>query len=824
MLPPSMSSVQVIFQLNDKMKVSDDMNTRKLQAPKTTRLHSCKDFKVAEGTTEEFAKVNVVSVGLNAMEKFLKGKGAPLVILEDPSARDEIMVVPRMLPDEQKQVKPRNPWIWEKSCFAGYCLDSDEAEQRCFDFDWSCTKLCTFVRGKTAASTQNLQETLKEYLDPLYWKIMRAHRLLVGRSNGKGKSAFGASLIAFSEFIGGLAKPFFEDACKLSDSDTIFIASNLVPLDALPRFKVRPEKSLARCQFLEAMVRIAHRKYLVPDRCGNIIDAVKALMTLMEPQLDQIIQFRKDFFRDLFTEENDMVFKHYLDKLRSIFQYFQRKHPYPGGSNGRLITYPAWCQLLQEGGVGKFLSRKAWCEAWALSKEFTENELASWRNMQMSFSEFIVSLGAIIRLKEKDNFQPAFFADYLEEFFEENIKELYDKVRAQELAVAGGILQTADAALLPVLYFLRGLFEEADDDGSGTISIREFKLVLAKPERIEEMKKLDLNFNDVGVLFKQLDTDGSGEITLDEMCDGFVKMKLAMRGVERALAYLQRAFEEADVDQSGVLSRQEFLDFFTSSSVEQKLRSLGVDMDDFNDVLGFVDADASGEVTVEELIHGFLLIRDASKSGNRGITFLRKLFLEADKDQNGALNASEWKKALTTKTCQEKLKKLYLKIPDWESLFYELDTDGSGDISWDELETGMRVYWENAQMEQVHALDAKAVKRSNLEKSARAQGRSISSNTAAPNGTTRALASALTKNFGNRADVELDATDKLGQTSLDYMADDLQQVPKEASNLGHEGCENETPPGSGAVAKLRSAAPKRMQRLSANNTASRCPN
>ena len=48
-----------------------------------------------------------------------------------------------------------------------------------------------------------------------------------------------------------------------------------------------------------------------------------------------------------------------------------------------------------------------------------------------------------------------------------------------------------------------------------------------------------------------------GTVTLDELCEGLVKMKRAMVGLERGIAFLRKVFEDADVDKSGSISKDD---------------------------------------------------------------------------------------------------------------------------------------------------------------------------------------------------------------------------------------------------------------------------
>merc|ERR1719265_1762856 len=71
--------------------------------------------------------------------------------------------------------------------------------------------------------------------------------------------------------------------------------------------------------------------------------------------------------------------------------------------------------------------------------------------------------------------------------------------------------------------------------------------------------------------------------------------------------------------------------------------------------------------------------------------------MSADRDKSGSLDRAEMKRTFSQQSCQDKMKKLQLNIPDWDSLFDQLDTDGSGDVTWNEVSQGMEIYWRNSQ-------------------------------------------------------------------------------------------------------------------------------
>lgn len=76
-----------------------------------------------------------------------------------------------------------------------------------------------------------------------------------------------------------------------------------------------------------------------------------------------------------------------------------------------------------------------------------------------------------------------------------------------------------------VLGHLRDIFEMADEDGSGTLTIDEFREALRNPDVVNKLKLIDLPVSDAEELFIVLDHDGSGELSVDEFIGGCVRLK-----------------------------------------------------------------------------------------------------------------------------------------------------------------------------------------------------------------------------------------------------------------------------------------------------------
>eukprot|EP00933_Yihiella_yeosuensis_P055927 TRINITY_DN5489_c1_g2_i1.p1 TRINITY_DN5489_c1_g2~~TRINITY_DN5489_c1_g2_i1.p1 ORF type:complete len:590 (-),score=122.10 TRINITY_DN5489_c1_g2_i1:275-2044(-) len=72
---------------------------------------------------------------------------------------------------------------------------------------------------------------------------------------------------------------------------------------------------------------------------------------------------------------------------------------------------------------------------------------------------------------------------------------------------------------------LQEIFELADADGSGTLTVDEVELAVQKPEIYNKLKMIDFPVDDPASIFALLDYDESGELTTDEFISGCIRMK-----------------------------------------------------------------------------------------------------------------------------------------------------------------------------------------------------------------------------------------------------------------------------------------------------------
>lgn len=71
---------------------------------------------------------------------------------------------------------------------------------------------------------------------------------------------------------------------------------------------------------------------------------------------------------------------------------------------------------------------------------------------------------------------------------------------------------------------LRGVFEEINPDGMGVISLEELKEALQQEKLRSFMHSMDIATDDIVTLFMVIDADGSGDITLDEFVYGCMNL------------------------------------------------------------------------------------------------------------------------------------------------------------------------------------------------------------------------------------------------------------------------------------------------------------
>merc|ERR1719174_577847 len=162
---------------------------------------------------------------------------------------------------------------------------------------------------------------------------------------------------------------------------------------------------------------------------------------------------------------------------------------------------------------------------------------------------------------------------------------------------------------------------------------------------------------------------------------------------------MRKAFADTDSTGAKSITSSDFRQTFEQLALTQKLASVGVNEDDVRDLICIVEDavaagdDAQAQVTVDEIIKGFVMLRDPHTCIVRGLRLLRQRFEQADASGHGSLDHQEVEEAFARPEVDEKLEHLQLDVPSWLTLFEELDTNGDGSLDWMEIQDGMTAFW-----------------------------------------------------------------------------------------------------------------------------------
>jgi len=134
---------------------------------------------------------------------------------------------------------------------------------------------------------------------------------------------------------------------------------------------------------------------------------------------------------------------------------------------------------------------------------------------------------------------------------------------------------------------MNGLFRRVDRDNSGAISMREFYAFVN--DRAEDAT--------IRRVFNAADKDGNGELSIRELVNGILLMKKAHRQNQ-----MQGRFDRVDRDGSGAISLREFYAFVNGRAEDATIRR----------VFNAADKDGNGELSIRELVNGIRLIKKAN--------------------------------------------------------------------------------------------------------------------------------------------------------------------------------------------------------------------
>merc|ERR1719428_300561 len=289
-----------------------------------------------------------------------------------------------------------------------------------------------------------------------------------------------------------------------------------------------------------------------------------------------------------FSERVDGIFKVSLQALRHIFTFYAGQHQHRADKNIPMVV-SEWMELLKEFKLlDQHFDKKMapWC--FSVGKALVPEEATTLKHMDLSFVEFLISLGYVIFLRASKIEGVDSFPDVLDEMFDEPLLTLHNKVLQWEgspiVSSKNGKLRGFNVSpdwMVQVGKFLTDLFKASDDDLNGELSIREFLANMASTKVRERLVEFGIYVTDFQDVFQQMDLDGTGEVNVIEALNGFARIKERHMHDEKSFHFLRQMFikkDDLDIfsqqkdEDVGLISRDQFLDSLSSDQAVERMR------------------------------------------------------------------------------------------------------------------------------------------------------------------------------------------------------------------------------------------------------------
>lgn len=196
----------------------------------------------------------------------------------------------------------------------------------------------------------------------------------------------------------------------------------------------------------------------------------------------------------------------------------------------------------------------------------------------------------------------------------------------QKMDSSLGSRNSSPDGVLDILRSADGMFDVADTSGDGVLTFDEFEFYMRK--------HTDHDIDEIVHCFEQIDVDGNGDITRDEVRTAFLKKKREADGGtvgDNDMAMLKvsrdadKFFDQADVDGNGTLTKNEFVAYMKRKTDHSEKAIF--------DLFMMMDVDHDGFITKEEVRKVYMNERDQHiKKGEGGGETLALLLGLEDED------------------------------------------------------------------------------------------------------------------------------------------------------------------------------------------------
>eukprot|EP00929_Paragymnodinium_shiwhaense_P078291 TRINITY_DN40560_c0_g1_i1.p1 TRINITY_DN40560_c0_g1~~TRINITY_DN40560_c0_g1_i1.p1 ORF type:complete len:1007 (-),score=206.42 TRINITY_DN40560_c0_g1_i1:149-3169(-) len=699
MLPPTQEATELIFVVNGRPRTTRDLPRRILKSPKKILLPILEEDVKGDASTQyklsEINTVNQVFVGHEMRRIRNTGPAAGsmpfgLCVFEDPLNRGKQVVLPRKLHEGSSSTGVE--WSFELSAFKDYIRDTPKAMTKCLDEDWAKSKLSQYLKQDDARSA------VRTFLRNNYGRLIQEFRRLSFERFDSTRFPAGVTLKAFRDFVVE-SDPSLVDhsSFKLDDLDNMYCAACYIDKAALQEVGALPHRSLARFQFLEVLVRVACKRYISGSATGFACrQAVETIFNSLQVGLAQT-EAREAFLDQVFTSHICAIFRDHMTTLRTVFDRHKACHCYPGRVTATL-SYGAWLLICKEACDGDDeYEPTSYSKAFALAHEMRSDDGSPWKEMELTWSEFLVAIAALVQ--HSDEYVDEVYPDLLDDFLSHRLKDVCDALKGKPRRVNPHA--NLETMLAPVGEFLSKLFDGADFEGTGTLERSYLKSLLYRPQNVQSLRRCGFQGAEIEFVFRYLASRPTDSCTVFDVIDGFRSARNAAKLCERALVYLRKALGDIAKgnSQSSEMSKDDFLIWWGDDGHRSKFSSFGLGDLDFEDFTEAIRELEESTVSAEMAVLELLSLRDAQQEPTRAVRVLKKQFRNPDGDAlalSSTIAIREALKIFGLDVVTEQLQARGMAIPEWTGLLAELDTEATGELPWETIESGLTLYWQLA--------------------------------------------------------------------------------------------------------------------------------
>merc|ERR1719341_448241 len=247
---------------------------------------------------------------------------------------------------------------------------------------------------------------------------------------------------------------------------------------------------------------------------------------------------------------------------------------------------------------------------------------------------------------------------------------------------------------------VNAIFIVGDKNMDGEIDMDEFKDLMTPSvsDIVAKFRYAHRSVDDVRKAFKTYDKDGDGAIDKGELIMAMTNYKFGFSEQEAEII-----FKEGDIDGDGTVNFEEFMYLMcpTTEQVVRKFRQNYNTIVEVKNAFRMFDKNRSGSLNESELKRMML---------STGFSFtdveVQSIMNLGDKDGDGEIDLEEFLALMTPSASEtlQQIRKMVTCIADVKGLFKEIDIDGDGLLSKEEMLNSPGCKFDKEQIEAIYEL------------------------------------------------------------------------------------------------------------------------